>query len=290
MHAGRSCQLGQAADRGLNVILCNHHEVGQLINDDEDRWHVMQSGVVEPFSCLSIDQSVIPLDVTNADVRKQAEALLHLGDAPVQSGRRLLGVRDNGKQKVRDPVVDGELDDLRVDHDQFYILGTSMVDHAHDDRVDADRLAGSRGTCNQDVRHLRDVRNYAFARNILADTEDRVALVLLKLRGIDDLPERYHMGNGVRHLDADRALSRDGCLDTDVRRRKGKLDVVCKTHDLAHLDALLGDHLITRHRRSLGNIRDLHADTEGLQRILQLHRRLPKLLGGVVPVVGDGLL
>ena len=40
MNARRPGQLRQAADRVLNVLGRNHHEVGQLVNDDDDSRHL----------------------------------------------------------------------------------------------------------------------------------------------------------------------------------------------------------------------------------------------------------
>ena len=131
------------------------------------------------------------------------------------------------------------------------------------------------------MRHLCDVRDNDLARNILSDRKCYVGRELLKLLALQKIAERYRHGLLVRNLDTDCRLSRDRRLDTDVRRRKIQLDVIRKPDDLRHLDTLLRLQLVPRDAGTLADVRDRHLYTEGIQRLLQTHRRLLQLLCGV---------
>ena len=76
---------------------------------------------------------------------------------------------------MRQRVVDLHLDHLRIDHDETQILRREAVEHAGDERVDADALAGAGGAGDEQVRHLREVGDDRFAVNILAQRERNLA-------------------------------------------------------------------------------------------------------------------
>ena len=108
---------------------------------------------------------VVARQVADTEPGHQRVAALHLRDAPAQRVRGLLHVRDDGREQMRDALVDRELEHLRVDHDEPHVLGRGLVEQAQDHRVQRDRLARARRAGDQEVRHaLRDRRPTAGRR------------------------------------------------------------------------------------------------------------------------------
>lgn len=56
-----------------------------------------------------------------------------------------------------DVVIKLHLNDLGVDHEEAKILRTRVVEKRGNDCVNADSFTRSGGTCNEKVRHFREV-------------------------------------------------------------------------------------------------------------------------------------
>ena len=69
---------------------------------------------------------------------------------------------------MRDAVIDGEFEHLRVDHDELAAVRRHPVEDRQDHRVDADRFAGPGGARDQQMRHLREVGQHRLTGNVLA--------------------------------------------------------------------------------------------------------------------------
>ena len=150
--AGGAGHLGEALDAGLDLLAGDHHQVGHLVDDDDDEGHRLRAGTSsvsktgspvsssKPVCTVRVKASpraervlhagVVAVDVAHAHLRHLAVALLHLGDHPLQRDDGLLRVGDDGGEQVRDAVVDGELEHLRVDHDQPALGGRELVEEA----------------------------------------------------------------------------------------------------------------------------------------------------------------
>ena len=72
---------------------------------------------------------------------------------------------------MRDAVVDGQLQHLGIDHDQFALVGLEPVHEAQDHGVDGDRLAGAGGARDQEMRHAREIDDHGLAADGLAEAE-----------------------------------------------------------------------------------------------------------------------
>ncbi len=135
MDAGGAGELGQAADLALDLERGGHHQVGELVDDDDPEGHA--------FGDLGV--LVVGLDVAHGEGGEALVAGLHLLDHGAESADHLLHVDDDvGEGEVRDHGEAGELDPLGVDHDEAHFFGFGVHEDAGDDRVDADALAGSR--------------------------------------------------------------------------------------------------------------------------------------------------
>ena len=89
------------------------------------------------------------------------------------------------------------------------------------------------------MRHLGNICDYRFARNILTYSKGQFGFRPLKFLGLQDLPEHDRMIFLIRDLDPYSSLARDRSLDTDIRSRKIQFDIICEIDDLAYLDSHL---------------------------------------------------
>ena len=79
---------------GLTAIL--HHQVGELVNDDDNRVHT----IVHILSA-----GVVTLQIASASVCKHAVTALHLENRPLQGRGGLIGFGDHWNEQVRQTVV-----------------------------------------------------------------------------------------------------------------------------------------------------------------------------------------
>ena len=84
---------------------------------------------------------------------------------------------------MRDTIIYTELYDLRVYHDKLDILRICLVDDAHDDGIDTDRLTGACSTRDQKMRHLGDIGHHNLTADILADCKGQTGRMLLERIG-----------------------------------------------------------------------------------------------------------
>ena len=71
---------------------------------------------------------------------------------------------------MRNAVIRGEFNALRVNHDEANLVGRGTHENGHDHRVDCDRLARTRGAADKQVRHFREVDDNRMAFDIFADS------------------------------------------------------------------------------------------------------------------------
>ena len=308
MQAGGARHLRETLHGAFDVLAGDHHQVGHLVHDHHDerqRLEVELLVLVDRFAAFLVvagmdgarellafalrlgHARVVAVDVAHAELRHLLVALLHLAHGPFERDHRLLRIGDHRREQVRDAVVDGELEHLRVDHDQPALFRPQPVEQAQDHGVDGDRLAGAGGAGDQQMRHAREIDDDRFAADGLAEAErqfrGRVDVVVAGelLAQIDLLTRR------VRQLDADGIASGD---HGDARRQRahGACDVVGESDHARRLDAGCGLELVERDHRARPGIDDLAAHAEvaehaferggiGLQRIVAEHRASDRL-------------
>ena len=264
MHARRARQLRQAADAVLHLAGADHHQVGQLVDDDHHLRHDLLAG---------LQLLVVALDVAHVALGELLVAHAHLRHRPVQRRRGLLGVGHDGGDQVGDVVVDGQLHHLRVDQDHAHLLRGGAVEDGCDDGVDAHRLTGAGLSGDQHVGHLRDVRHDVAPGVVLAQTHRDLRRVALGLGALQHIAQAHHLHLVVGDLHAHGGLARDRGLDAHRHGRKAHGHVVRQRGDAAHLHARRGLQLKARHRRAVGDAHQPRVDAEGVQRLDQ-HVRL----------------
>jgi hypothetical protein len=96
--------LGDPGDRLLDVAGGDHHQVVELVDDDDDVRQPLVLGVGRAVrvagQLTAVERLVVATDVAEADLRQQVVAPLHLLDRPGQRVGGLLGVGDGLGQQV----------------------------------------------------------------------------------------------------------------------------------------------------------------------------------------------
>ena len=115
MDAGSSCECGKSGDICLDFLGSNHHEFCKLVDYDQDQRQVLYLAVILIFLVKALDVSYLALF-------EKLISSLHLCYCPVKSAGCLLGVSDDRHDEMRNSVINGELNDLRVykDHTDFF--------------------------------------------------------------------------------------------------------------------------------------------------------------------------
>ena len=128
MHTGGAGLLGDAADGVFDILADDHHQIGQLVDDDGDIGHLLEVRV----RCRQLIEG---LDVADVVLREEVVAALHLLHCAAQCAGRLARLGDDGHQQVGDAVVLSQLDDLGVDEQELDVLGAGAEQQAHDDAL-----------------------------------------------------------------------------------------------------------------------------------------------------------
>ena len=138
-----------------------------------------------------------------------------------------------------------------------------LVKKRGDDGVQSNGFSLSGGTGHEQVRHLGEVGHEGLVADGLAETDGQVVFVVLELVGVEDVLHGHNLRVGVRHLDADGALARDGRDDTDAEGGEAQRDVVLQVLDFADANAFCRYNLVQGNGRSDGgeNLLDFNAET-----------------------------
>ena len=260
MDACGAGQLGQAADVILHLALAGHHQVGQLVDDDDDAGH-------ELLAVLQL--GVVAVNGAHGLLLEFLVAVHHLRHGPGQRAGGLVGVGHHGNQQVGDAVVALQLHHLGIHQDQPYLPGGATVKQGVDHGVDAHRLAGARGAGDEQVGHAGQVAHDGRAGNVLAQGYHQRGFGLAHGLTFQHLAECDGGHLPVGHLHAHQRLAGDGRLDADGLDLHVHGDVLAQVGDLRHLDARGQLQLKPGNGRAVGHMAHLGGHLEGLQRLLQ---------------------
>ena len=269
--AGGTGQLRDALDRGFDVARGDHHEVGELVDDDQ-QVRVRLEDAFRTGRCLDAafaDGLVELLDVLEPVVREVVVAGVHFAHDPFERLGGLLRVRDDRGDQVRDAFVDRQLDALGVDEDHADLVGGRAHHDRGDHGVHEARLTGTGGTGDQEVGHLREVRDDESAFDVLAHAHDHRVVGLAGGLRAQHIAEGDVLTVGVRDLDTDGLLAGDRREDAHVGAGHGVGDVLRQRSDLLDLRTGAEFHLVAGDRRSAGESGDLGVDLELLEHVAQ---------------------
>ena len=112
------------------------------------------------------------------------------------------------------------------------------------------------------MRHLREVGHDVATLDVLTDTHDHRVVIVAGRLAAQHVTEADKFLVGVRDLDTDGLLARDGRQDAHVGAGHGVGDVLAQTRDAVNFDAGAELDLVTRDRRAAGETGDDGVDAE----------------------------
>ena len=107
--------------------------------------------------------------------------LRHFIDTPVERTCRLFRICHNRQEQMRNTVINTQFHYLWINHDKLDILRRSFIQNTHDQCIDTDTLSGTGRSCDQDMRHFRNIRNDRLSCDILTDSKGKIAFEILKV-------------------------------------------------------------------------------------------------------------
>ena len=182
MHTRGTRHLRETDDGILHLARRRHHQVGQLVDDNQDQRHRLQ-GVA--LGCCR----VVGGQIAHIVFRKHLIPAQHFGHRPAERTGRLARIGDHRHQQMRDTVVNAEFHLLRVNQQHTHLLGGCAVKDTLDHGVGAHRFTGAGSTRDEQVRHLRKIRQHDVAGDILAQRHRQLAFGQAEFGGVDQLPQ-----------------------------------------------------------------------------------------------------
>ncbi len=160
---------------------------------------------------------------------------------------------------MRNAVIDGEFEHLRINENQAAFLGRHAVQEGEDHRIDADRLARTGGAGDQQMRHAREIDHHRRAADVLAEGDRQLGAVIRPIRGRQKLAQEHGFALGIRHLDADHIAAGDS-RDANGRHGQAAGDVIGQTDDPGGADAGRRLKLVERDDRAWPDLDDAALD------------------------------
>ncbi len=122
MNADGARHLREARDGLFHVGAVEHHQVGELVDDDDDvGQRLLLPAVVEERRHGAFEELVVLVDVAHAAAGQQLEAALHLADGVAQGVGCQLGLGDDGREEMRNALVHAEFHALGIDEDEPHL-------------------------------------------------------------------------------------------------------------------------------------------------------------------------
>ena len=144
---------------------------------------------------------------------------------------------------MRDAVIDGQLEHFRIDHDQPALVWAQPIEQTQDHRVDRDRLAGTRGARDQQVRHACKIDDHRLAADRLTEAERQFCAAVDVVAAGELFAQINLLTCRIRQLDADDIPSGDNG-DACGEGTHGARDVVGEPDDARRFDSRCGFELV----------------------------------------------
>src|SRR5689334_21688401 len=224
MDAGRARHLRQTLHRTFDFFAADHHQIGNLVDDDHDERHE-----VEPEQFASVDwltgfaiktrldrafellalflgapNAVVEgFDAAYAELRHLAVTLFHLAHRPFERHDRLARIGNDGRKQMRNTVIDRQFQHLGIDHDQAALVWRHPIQQRQDHCVQSDGLSRSGRACDQKVRHLGKISHHRFAADGLAERKRQRRARLVIFAAGQHLAQINRLAYLIGKLDAD---------------------------------------------------------------------------------------
>ena len=271
VHAHGTRLLSNTGDALLHVTGGDHHQVIELVDDDDDVRQPLELAIRPRLrlQLAAVVRGVVPGDVAEPDLEQQVVTALHLLDRPTQRVGGLLRVRHRLGQQVGQLVVLAHFDLLRVDEDEAHLVGCAAHEDRRQDAVEAAGLAGARGAGDQQVRRGGQVEEDRPAGDVFADRHIERVGGRLGLRRRHDVAQADELAGVVRHLDTDRRTPGDGGEDAHVGGGHRVRNVAVEAGDPGDLHARTELELVARDGGADGLAEELGLDAVRRERIDQ---------------------
>ena len=122
MDPDRARHLRQPRDALFHVRPIQHHQVRQLIDDDDDVRQRLLVHILKQVLATVIEKLVELVDIPHVIRCQQLQPTLHLTNRITQRIRRQLRLRNNRRKQMRNPLIHSKLNPLRVDQDHTNLL------------------------------------------------------------------------------------------------------------------------------------------------------------------------
>ena len=163
---------------------------------------------------------------------------------------------------MRNSIIDTEFYHLRIDHDQFYFFRFRLIQNTDDQCIDTYGFTGTCGSCDQKVRHFRNICHHCFTCNIFSHSKRKLRFRLLEFFRLEQIPKHNCTVFLIRNFDSHSSLTRDRCLDPDIRSSQIQFDIISQAYDLADLHSHFRLKLITGNRRAAAYIGNCYIYSE----------------------------
>lgn len=241
METDRTCLLGDTSNSCLDFFLVPaHHEVSELIDDDDDHGH----------SIFLAHFRIVLFEISDAHRFQGTITPFHLSDSPLQSIECLIGSIDDGCEEMRDAIIDPELDLFRINHDHAEFRWSILIEHREDKSVHPHGFPRSRLSSDQEVRHLCEITDDKVPIDILSYGERELRLVMCEAIILEDFTDTDDITFLIWNFDPDESETRDRRLDADGFCLECQREILFQRLDLRESDSLTRAETILDHGRS----------------------------------------
>ena len=198
-------------------------------------------------------------------MRQVVVAHVHLAHDPLQSLCGLLGVSNDRGDQVWDALVGGQFHALGVNQDHAHFFRGRTHQHRGDQGVNARGLTSTSGTSDQNVRHLRQVRDDEVALNVLTQRHHHRVVLRRGFLATNHIAELDHIAIDVGDFNTNSGLARNDINDAHIGTLNRIRDVALQGGDFFHLDGRAKFDFVTRDGGATSKAGDLSINTEFIQ-------------------------
>ncbi len=192
---------------------------------------------------------VVAGQISYSDPGHEPVAAFHFAHAPGKRVRGLPHIGDHGREQMRDVLVSGEFQHLRVDQDEAYLARLGLVQNRQNHRVEGDRFSRAGSARDEQVRHPGEIGNHRVASDVLAERERERSVQLVVGPRADDLGKPHDLAMRIGDFQAHAGLAWDSLDHADAIDRQRAREVLHQADDLAAFHAYGGLHLVARNHR-----------------------------------------
>ena len=245
--------LCQATNLALNVIGGGHHQVGQLVDNEDNVGQRRQRFL--PLAALG-GQGIIRIQVTHTHRLEELVTVIHLQEEPGQRTHHLIDFDDHLAQQMGNAVIALQLDHLGIDHDKAQRLRPITHEQADNNGIDTDGFTRPRRASDQHMGRTGNVHHNRRARGVTPQRH-RQRTALFEGFAFDDAAHTHHHFFSVWHFDAHIGAPRHRRFDAHRRHSQRQRQIISQAHNVVdpHLAPLPGPFQVERLNAKLGDSR-----------------------------------